>query len=112
MLREGLIVAITATITSGFGLGVIAPIASAMTAIGNTSTIITAPDPNIQLAHMQKRIIRKNGHRNMVWAYNRRNNGVRYRYRHGPYAYYYGGYYYSRPWWTFGGPGLDLCIGC
>jgi hypothetical protein len=112
MLRKSLVVAIAATVVSAFGLGVIAPTADAMTAIGNTSTITAAPDPNFQFARVHKRIVNKNGHRNTVWAYNRRNNGVRYHYRHGPYAYYYGGYYYSHPWWTIGGPGLNLCIGC
>lgn len=34
--------------------------------------------------------------------YSRRYHGPRYRYRRSGYPYFYGGYYYSVPWWTFG----------
>jgi hypothetical protein len=50
MLRKSLVVAISAAVVSAFGLGVFAPTAEAVTAIGNTSTIITTADPNVQLA--------------------------------------------------------------
>jgi hypothetical protein len=113
MLRKSLVVAISAAVVSAFGLGVFAPTAEAVTAIGNISTIITAADPNVQLAYVQKKVInKKKRHHKTVWVYSRKSHGLRYHSKRGPYAYYYGGYYYSRPWWTIGGPGLNLCIGC
>jgi len=35
--------------------------------------------------------------------------GPRYHYRHGPFRYYYGGWWYPRPWWY--GPGSSVGIG-
>jgi hypothetical protein len=65
-----------------------------------------------KLAYVRKKIVKKKGHHKTVWIYSRRSHGLRYRSKRGPYAYYYGGYYYSQPWWTIGEPGLNLCIGC
>jgi len=47
------------------------------------------------------------------WRYTAR-YGPRYRYRRAGYGYYYGGYWYARPWWAIGVgvPGVNLCIGC
>ena len=46
------------------------------------------------------------------WAYSPRRHGVRYRTKRANYVYYYNGYYYARPWWTIGVPGVNVCIGC
>jgi hypothetical protein len=111
MSRKSLVVAIATILVGASSLGVVASTADAVTAIGNNSTIITAPE--IQLAYVRKKVIvKKKGHHKTVWVYNRSNNGLRYRHRRGTYAYYYGGYYYARPWWTIGGAGVNLCIGC
>ena len=48
------------------------------------------------------------GHNKKVWVYSNR-YGPRYKVRRPGYGYYYGGYYYARPYWT---PGINLCIGC
>jgi len=72
--------------------------------------------PNAEAAVVTKKVVvKKNGHvtkKRTVWVYNARTHGPRYRYRTGAYTYYYGGYYYSRPWWTIGVAGGNLCIGC
>jgi hypothetical protein len=48
----------------------------------------------------------KNG-RPHKWVYNRNRHGPRYAYRHGPYRYHYGGWWYARPWWGVG-PGYAV----
>jgi len=93
-----------------FALGIFGPEASAMTVFGGTSPVIQR-DSAVQLV-VEHRKVKKEGHNKKVWVYNRRVHGVRYGYKHGPYRYYYGGYYYARPWWTIGVPGINLCIGC
>ena len=40
------------------------------------------------------------------WVYAKK-YGPRYNYRHGRYKYYYGGWWYPRPWWTLE-PGIYL----
>ena len=34
------------------------------------------------------------------WVYVERRHGHRYRHRRAGYGYFYGGYWYARPWWT------------
>ena len=49
--------------------------------------------------------------RNKTVYYSRSRYGPRYRYKRPGYGYYYGGYYYQRPWWTVGvPPGLFIVI--
>jgi hypothetical protein len=43
--------------------------------------------------------------RTKIWVYSSHRHGARYRHKHGTFVYYYGGYYYARPWWR-------ICIGC
>jgi hypothetical protein len=31
--------------------------------------------------------------------YDRKKHGRRYKYKHGPYVHFYGGYWYASPWW-------------
>ena len=41
------------------------------------------------------------------WSWNRHHHGKRYRYKRPGYAYYYGGYWYPRPYWRYE-PGIYL----
>jgi hypothetical protein len=93
-----------------FALGTSGPEASAMTVFGGTSPVVQR-DSAVQLV-AEHRKVKKEGHNKKVWVYKRSAHGARYRYSHGPYRYYYGGYYYAQPWWTIGVPGINLCIGC
>lgn len=38
----------------------------------------------------------------VAWAYVKTKHGARYRVKRPGYGYYYGGYWYARPWWTIG----------
>ena len=47
--------------------------------------------------------------RDRAWYYNPRSHGPRYRVRRPGFGYFYGGYYYPRPWWRMGpGPVVVL----
>ena len=47
----------------------------------------------------------------VVWVYIPSKHGARWHYRHGPYVYFYNGWWYSRPWWTLGpGPGAGVWV--
>ena len=91
---------------------------SAATALTSPSPTISVGDNNIQPAAtvvVKKKVYKKKGHRTVVtkrWVYDTHRHGHRYRYKRGPYVYYYGGYYYQRPWWTIAAPGIGICIGC
>lgn len=77
---------------------------------------------NIQLAHttVTKTTVVKRKKGQVVrrtstkWVYDSGRHGPRYRKRTGGYRYYYGGYYYSKPWWAVnvGVPGVNVCVGC
>lgn len=74
--------------------------------------LVATSDGNVQLAAMKKDD-KKVVHKKVVnkkFVYNPSKHGKRYRTRRGGYSYYYGGYYYARPWWTI--PGFGICIGC
>jgi hypothetical protein len=110
--KSTLAAAATALILGAFSLGNLAP-AEAMTPIGNMPSF-TISDSNIQLAktvivkkkgHKKTVWVKHKGHRKTVWVYSGKKYGPRYRYKHAGYGYYYGGYWYARPWWT-------ICIGC
>ena len=108
MIRKNLAATAVSVILGAFALGALVPEAGAVTMFGSTSPIVV-PDSGVQLA-AEHRKVKKRGKK--VWVYDRRRHGVRYRYKRGAYVYYYGGYYYARPWWTIGVPGINLCIGC
>jgi hypothetical protein len=55
-------------------------------------------------------VLVRNDHRRKVIIYNRRVHGPRFAHRHGRYRYFYGGYYYANPWWTYG-PGVAINVG-
>jgi len=113
-----------------FSFGVLAPTAEAITPIGTASPISISVDPNIELAATKvikkrhKTVVTKNRHKTvivknnrrktvvmmnkrhrMAWAYSRGKYGLRFKHRRPGYMYYYGGWWYPRPWWT-------ICIGC
>lgn len=44
------------------------------------------------------------------WAWNRHKHGQRYRHKRAGYAYYYGGYWYPKPFWRYE-PGIYIRIG-
>jgi len=68
------------------------PIAPPQTQVGNVGD-------TLQLAAYHRRVYRHAYHRH--WAYSPR-FGHRYHYRHGAYRFYYGGWWYPRPWWGVG----------
>ena len=105
MLRKILAAASVATVAVAFSLGASGTASSA--AIGSPLTAGNAPTSTIDAAYVVKKtvIIKKKhrGHvrtRTRVWVYDSHRYGHRYRHRHGTYVYYYGGWYYPRPWWT------------
>ena len=77
--------------------------ASATTVSGSPVPIVNKPSAsNLQLV-AQRRVQRR------VWVYNRRAHGPRFAYRHGRYRYYYGGWWYPRPWWAVA-PGVGIAV--
>jgi hypothetical protein len=116
MLRKVLPIAAASIIVVAFGFGAAPLPAEAVTPIGYLSTITSAADPYVPAAQVKKKTVvkKKNGKvtKKTTWVYDPKKNGKRYKYKNGAYTYYYGGYYYARPWWTIGVPGVNLCIGC
>jgi hypothetical protein len=86
MLRKALSALIVAAFASSAGLEFAAlPAAAAMPA-GNLPVSVQS-DSNIQP---------------VAWVYVKKRHGNRFKFKRGPYRYRYGGWYYTRPWWTFG----------
>ncbi|MFL5258236.1 MAG: hypothetical protein ACJ8AS_00670 [Hyphomicrobiales bacterium] len=113
MKRSKIAAGAVAAALSAFGLGLLGSTAHAVTPVANGMKV---DQPAITL--VARKVVRRHDRR--VWVYNKR-FGPRYRYRRAGYGYYYGGYWYARPWWTLGpaygpywgpGPGINLCIGC
>jgi hypothetical protein len=103
MLRKNLAASTIGLVLTAFSFGVLAPAAEALTPAGST-TPLTVSDPNIQLAYVKKVVVKKK-HKKTVFVYNRKRHGLRFRTKRAGYRYYYGGYWYPRPWWS-------ICIGC
>ena len=82
MVRTSLAVAAATLLTA-------APVSAAPVSGG--TPLILPSSAHVQLADWNVR-----HHR---WVYNPRIYGPRFAYRHGPYRYYYGGWWYARPWW-------------
>jgi hypothetical protein len=92
MLRKTVSALIVAAFATTAGLEFAVQPATAASPIGNMPLSVKS-DANVEPA---------------AWVYVKKKHGNRFKYKHGPYVYRYGGYYYSRPWWTLGvGP-----IGC
>jgi hypothetical protein len=102
MRRTTLAAVAAAAIIGAFSFG--AP-AGAVPATGSVPAITNAGS----LVNAAVMVVKKKGHKKTVWVYNRKRHGIRYRARRAGFGYYYGGYWYARPWWT---PGLNICIGC
>jgi len=69
---------------------------------GNKKVVTTRKNGN------KKVVVTKKYGKNRAWVYSSR-YGHRYRARRAGYGYYYGGWWYARPYWQ---PGINLCIGC
>ena len=107
MLRKILAAASVATVAAAFSLGASGTASSA--AIGSPLTVANAPTSTIRRglrrqedSHNQEKhrghVVKKPERR--LWVYDSHRTVHRYRHRHGTYVYYYGGWYYPRPWWT------------
>jgi hypothetical protein len=104
MLRTKLAAIVVA---AAFGLtDLIVPV-SALPLNGNIPEVAKS-GPNLVLVHQGKK-----GHKHVKkkWVYSGSKHGKRYRAKRTGYAYYYGGWWYPRPWWRTD-PGLFICIGC
>jgi hypothetical protein len=126
MLKAKFAVGTVAFVLSAFSFGLLGSTANAITPVG-TGLAITEPS-NIHLAYVKRKVVKRhgNGHRHghtygyrhghnygyrhghRAWVYSSR-YGHRYRARRAGYAYYYGGWWYPRPYWQ---PGISICIGC
>jgi len=104
------IFAVAAVAASLFSFGANTPGANALP----ISSALSTASPAGLLIQAKTVIVKKRGNRKNVWVYDSHRYGPRYRYRRAGYGYYYGGYYYARPWWGVGVgvPGVNLCIGC
>jgi hypothetical protein len=114
MTKNRVLIAATAAMLGAFAFAAVAPTATSATAIGNSS-ISLMPDSNLQLIDTKKKDKKETNKKvvkKKVWVYDAGKHGKRYKYKNGPYVYYYGGYYYTRPWWTVAVPGVSVCIGC
>jgi len=109
MQTRGFVLAVAMLTAGAVGTAAFDASASTLTPLGSSPAATWSA---IQPAAMvvKKKVVKKNGNvTKKVWVYDRGRHGVRYRARRPGYGYYYGGYYYSKPWWT---PGINLCIGC
>jgi hypothetical protein len=116
MLKIKLAAVLMATAFGAATLGADAITAGATPVTGMVPGIATT-DTNLQsvaVVKKKKTVVRKKGKvtKRTTWVYSSGRHGPRYRYKRAGYGYYYGGYWYRRPWWTYGGPGINLCIGC
>ena len=109
MLRHGLALGAAMLVTGAFGLSALDTSALAVTPVGSGGAL-TSSDIQLAATVVKKKVIKKKGDtKKKVWIYSRAKHGPRFRVKRPGYTYYYGGYYYARPWWT---PGINLCIGC
>lgn len=104
MLRTKLAAVLVA---AAFGITGLTVPGSAVPLAGHIPGVATS-DANVILVHKGKK-----GHKHVKkkWVYSGSRHGKRYRSKRAGYAYYYGGYWYPRPWWR-ADPGLVICIGC
>ncbi|CAN5257979.1 hypothetical protein BH10PSE7_BH10PSE7_38370 [soil metagenome] len=79
---------------------------------GNIENAATVTKTTVVRKKKRKGVVTTTRRTTKTVRYDRHRHGNRYAKRQGRYTYYYGGYYYDRPWWTIGVPGLNLCIGC
>jgi len=101
MLRKTILAA-----TAALGLGTLGLMSAGTSA---SAASMYAPGLNPGIASETSANIHK-VRSNRYWRYDRQRYGDRYRYRHGSFRHYYGGYYYSRPWWNYGS-GVSINLG-
>ena len=77
-------------------------------AVSLPSMAVTAPAEAAMVEEVQRRGDRRYSRRDGRRDYNRHRHGSRYSYRRPGFNHYYGGYYYSSPWWN--GPGIGFGI--
>ncbi len=75
-----------------------------VSAVTLPSAAVTAPAEAGMIEEVHRRYSRRDGRRH----YDRRRHGPRYSYRRPGFRHYYGGHYYSSPWWT--GPSIGFGI--
>ena len=121
MLTKTLGIAVLLGAAGAFVLGIDSPPSVAGAIFGKAPVVLMERDTNIEPAAVAKKKVvvkrKKTKHgvvttRRTTWVYNSKRHGHRYNYRSGPNVYYYGGYYYERPWWTLAAPSVNLCFGC
>jgi hypothetical protein len=105
MLRKVILTAIVALSAAGMTAVDVAQ-AFPLPAPAQTQAVATMNDGLQLAAYYRHRKVYRHGrvyHGRAVhaWRYTAR-YGPRYRYRRAGYGYYYGGYWYARPWWTVG----------
>jgi hypothetical protein len=109
MLRKVILTAVVALSAAGMTAMDVAQ-AFPVPAPPQTQPVATTND-GLQLAayYRHRRVyhhgrVYRHGHayRHRRVVYSARVYGPRYRYRRAGYGYYYGGYWYARPWWTVG----------
>ena len=86
MLRRTVAAMVVAAFAGVTGLEFAAMPANATMPTGSVP-IATKSDPNIQP---------------VAWVYAKGKHGKRFKVKTKGYPYFYGGYYYARPWWTYG----------
>ena len=80
----------------------------------NAATLPMVPQPAIQHGTVIDNLVEvrhRPGHRELRRKWDRRRDGPRSQRRHGNYRHYYGGYYYSTPWWTLPLIGGSIILG-
>ena len=93
-------------------LGFTALPASAVTLPVKQTTATTDSATSLAVPVAERRVIRLGrDNRNRVQRYDRRRHGPRCRTAFGNCRHYYGGYYYSSPWWTLPLVGTGIVIG-
>jgi hypothetical protein len=114
MLRKLLTLSAAAGIAAAVGLTQVAPAGAlpARVQTGVSEIVVQPGEPGYtEIRHRKGHYYKKKrwkhgykryrGHKHR-WHY-------RHRHRHGAFRYYYGGWWYPRPWWTFG-PGIYIHI--
>ena len=108
MLRKVMLATTTALALSAWGLmgAGTASAASVMSPGSPLPVLENTATNNIEQVATQRQ--------KRIWRYNQRRHGNRYTTRRGPYTHFYGGHYYSRPWWNDGwnrGSSVSISLG-
>ena len=109
--RKSLIATLVAVAVAGGSLpAMAAPIPVGSSPLNLISSSDAAYQPAVQNENVKKKKkYNQRSGKNQKWSYDRKRNGHRYKTRRNGYNYYYGGYYYQKPWWTLA-PGISIQI--